>query len=183
MYKPVVQDSIFFIVQTMWFLFLAFFCGTVLFDILIAVVADSFDIEQQQSWITFLQERTDIAFTYYLAIEEAHLSPTEMIIGVKKDKKANNSEKHLWMCAEVDEETHVCKEIEKLMWSGRLGKLALFMEETVNMRYNEMCERIDAFEEALQKKIFTFNQTLKNVKKDIIMEISSDTRKLEELSA
>jgi len=181
-YKPVVEDDIFFIFQTVWFLLLAFFAGTVLFDILIAVVADSFDIEQQQSWITFLQERTDIAFTYYLAIEESHLSPTEMILGAKKDKKANNSERHLWMCAEIDEETHVCVEIEKLMWSGRLGKLAHFMEETVNMRYNEMCERLDAFEEALTKKIFTFNQTLKNAKKDIIAEISSDSRKIEELS-
>eukprot|EP00397_Hematodinium_sp_SG-2012_P004986 GEMP01005003.1.p1 GENE.GEMP01005003.1~~GEMP01005003.1.p1 ORF type:complete len:750 (+),score=104.02 GEMP01005003.1:142-2391(+) len=162
--------------QEVWFVAISFICSVVLFNILIALVADTYDREKEQAWISFLVERADLAFTYFLRIEQVKSSPVEFVYQNILKFPGIDENKYLWMCGVIDEETREPKTIKAYSRSGRLGELSSFLEDAVDAKYSVMCERLDKFEEALQKKIHNFNSELKSTKREILHELEGHGR-------
>jgi hypothetical protein len=99
------------------------------------------------------------------------MSPIEIFMDKILHAEKPKPNKYLWLCTVVDEETNMCNSLQAYLRSGRLGELSAFVEETVNGKYLELCDRLDNFEEALARKIQAFNSLLKSTKKELLQHL------------
>eukprot|EP00397_Hematodinium_sp_SG-2012_P005607 GEMP01005628.1.p1 GENE.GEMP01005628.1~~GEMP01005628.1.p1 ORF type:complete len:871 (+),score=123.16 GEMP01005628.1:308-2920(+) len=129
-------------------------------NVFIAIIAESYEFEQEKAIINFHQERCHLCFRYLLAIHKTNLAPMEFILGkLLKVFPASTQSGYLWVAYLLSEDSALVS--EQSATQGRLG----YLKHNIQAYTNKVVQRsIDNIEDVEVRVGRDFDNSLAELK-------------------